>query len=482
MKFAHSKNLDYTLVTVDRDARQRKTITGIDELVGSIRRIGLINPIIVDDQHKLMAGERRWTAWGKLYAEDPKKWGKIPVRLASDLTEEELILVELEENIKRHQLDWKDECLAVLKFARLLEAEGKSNGEIATALGLKKSWYHVQVDVGEALEAEPRDEPIWKCDTATQANNILVRRRERAMASAMEELDRDLIAPLDSKPAGQPKAKSKPAASSSSPQPVAQEDSDDEGTTGEEGKGPQEESGEVPLPSGILNTDFTVWASSFVGPKFNFLHCDFPYGINHQDSDQGGSERWGSYNDSPETYYALCECLADNLDKLLYPSAHVMFWFSMNYYEWTRAHFTKLGFKVNPNPLIWHKTDNKGIISDAKRTPRHVYETALIMSRGDRWVISNLADTYGAPTGKATGLHLSEKSEPMLRHFMQMFVDHHTSMLDPTCGSGSALRAAESLGASRVLGLERDPEFARAATTAFESARRLRNAAKKGAA
>jgi DNA modification methylase len=50
--------------------------------------------------------------------------------------------------------------------------------------------------------------------------------------------------------------------------------------------------------------------------------------------------------------------------------------------------------------------------------------------------------------------------EPMLRHFFRMFVDDSTSMLDPTCGSGTALRAANELDAAHVLGLEINPEFA----------------------
>ena len=49
-----------------------------------------------------------------------------------------------------------------------------------------------------------------------------------------------------------------------------------------------------------------------------------------------------------------------------------------------------------------------------------------------------------------------EKSQAMLEHFMRMVVDEGTRMLDPTCGSGSALRAADRLGAREVLGLERD--------------------------
>ena len=39
-------------------------------------------------------------------------------------------------------------------------------------------------------------------------------------------------------------------------------------------------------------------------------------------------------------------------------------------------------------------------------------------------------------------------------------MDETTSILDPTCGSGSAIRAARSLGASELLGIELNSEFA----------------------
>jgi predicted RNA methylase len=57
-----------------------------------------------------------------------------------------------------------------------------------------------------------------------------------------------------------------------------------------------------------------------------------------------------------------------------------------------------------------------------------------------------------------------------------MFVDEGTRLLDPTCGSGAALRAAEDLGAQMVLGLERDPEHASAAKSALRQFRALKRA------
>jgi hypothetical protein len=52
-----------------------------------------------------------------------------------------------------------------------------------------------------------------------------------------------------------------------------------------------------------------------------------------------------------------------------------------------------------------------------------------------------------------------------------MFVDEHTVMLDPTCGSGTAVRAAEEMKAANVRGLEIDKEFADKAIIALEKSR-----------
>lgn len=55
----------------------------------------------------------------------------------------------------------------------------------------------------------------------------------------------------------------------------------------------------------------------------------------------------------------------------------------------------------------------------------------------------------------------------MLRYFFNMFVDSSTIMLDPTCGSASAVKAAAWRQAPKVLGLERDLEFFTRASEAY---------------
>jgi DNA modification methylase len=74
---------------------------------------------------------------------------------------------------------------------------------------------------------------------------------------------------------------------------------------------------------------------------------------------------------------------------------------------------------------------------------------------------------------------MSIKPFDMLIHFFRMAVDEHTTLLDPTCGSGNAIRAAKALRAKLTLGLEINDEFARRANLALSVASRDEGAAEK---
>jgi DNA modification methylase len=70
-----------------------------------------------------------------------------------------------------------------------------------------------------------------------------------------------------------------------------------------------------------------------------------------------------------------------------------------------------------------------------------------------------------------TSIHPSAKPLSVLHDFFGMFVDEYTSMLDPTCGSGTAIRAAEAHGAERILGIEINKDFVIEAEQALQRMR-----------
>jgi hypothetical protein len=232
-------------------------------------------------------------------------------------------------------------------------------------------------------------------------------------------------------------------------------------------------------PESILTTDFTDWALGDSPWRFNLIHCDFPYGIGADDFNQGGARAHGGYEDTPEAWQKLMMALEITTKTMTAPSCHLMFWFAMRkadmrLYEWTCRQLENIGWDINPQPLIWMKSDGAGILPDPERGPRQIYETCLFGAKGDRKIVRAVANAYSAPTVRER--HMSEKPEPMLRHFFGMLCDENTIMLDPTCGSGSSLRAAESLGAKYVLGLEINKDYANLAREALEKSRRLRKA------
>lgn len=463
-----------TLTSIEvKPNRQRKAVDKIAELASSIETIGLLNPIIVAKTDtgtiQLVAGERRLRAYELLALQQPEetKFTTIPVRFFNNLSQAELQLIELEENLKREDLTWQETVEAVLTTIEAFQKHFPdwTQAKIAEAIGYDYSTVVRYAKVARALRA---DHPQVKAASGIRAAiSVLERENERKITASVDKLVDDIDRGLDIAEAKEtlPKYKEETGKSALAFQAGTPESSAFQGKDGYV----------KPATAAIINNDFISWAESYKGEKFNFIHCDFPYGIDHQDSDQGGSKVYGAYEDSEDIYWKLCEAFCTHRDKFMLNSCHVVFWFSMKFYEETKAFFAKHApeLEIQDFPLIWHKSDNKGIVPDVTRQPRRVYETALLMARGDRKIIKPLANCYSAPTNKADAIHVSEKPMPVLRHFFSMLVDEHTRVLDPTCGGGTSIRTAEELGAENALGIELDPVYAEAAVKKLHQARTL---------
>ena len=154
----------------------------------------------------------------------------------------------------------------------------------------------------------------------------------------------------------------------------------------------------------------------------------------------------------------LIQTLLKHKDQLIAPSAHVVVWLSLRYEEWTKQEFAKHGFTWNMQPFIWFKKDNKGIIADKDCGLRNVGEYALIFNRGRRKVCKNISNIFPWQTTKK--FHASEKPGPMLDYLFSGLADETSRVLDPTCGSGTAIHAAMHANTELALGLELDQGFA----------------------
>ena len=453
-----------TSITIP-EGRQRETVDDIEDLMVSIQNragsrpfhFGLINAIVVDADLNLVAGERRLRA--HLQAESPL----IFVRQWDDLSDDEKEMVELEENTRRKDLHWLERAKV---FQRIHKIQTSRNPEwttqdTATYLGYSPNGAAgTQVNKALAVMGVLNDQ-LAKAPTLDAAYASLQRTQTRAFQDLTNEI---LSTPVTLKPLAKVNV----------------------GGTAPSGSTPSPQEPVTPPAAprkleAVHQRSFLDWAPQYAGHKFNFIHCDFPYGIDLQDSDQMKHESEKLYNDTRDLYESLVKCLCENVDRILYPSAHIMFWLStdLDTILWTREYLQKNSdFLIQPKLLVWHKSCGSGMVPDARRRPRNTYEVALMGSRGDRFILKPVNSSYAGPL-QSKRLHPSEKPEPMLKHFFVMFVNENTSILDPTAGSGSALRAADALGAKRLMGLEIDEEFCKAANGSIIRARQLREASSK---
>ena len=427
--------------------RQRRSIpeSHIEDLSRSIKQHGLLHPIILKPDGTLVVGECRLRAWKRLEKLFPEEYSSgIPYRCTDQFEPDQLKAIELAENIQRLDLDWKDKSLAFLAYYEIrskwvAENETYEDGssaeytyaEMSGDLNCSDRTARRQVQVGRKVQSG--DPEILACQTARAAGALIERRTKRVIENELVTFGEIEIE--------KPKIKKKGT------ETVSDFDLDLDITV--------DLSKPKPVDYKIEKGNFTEWIDSYTGPKFNFVHCDFPYGINLHESDlYKTAAKDHQYDDSEELYDDLCSALIYAQDNVLSKSCHILFWFPMSKYWGTLRLFTDQGFFVEPYPLIWVKSDKMGIIPDPGRGPRRIYETAFIMSLGDRKILRPTVNAVWESSGGQGKEHVSQKPQAIFADFLRMFIDEDSTVLDPTCGSGTALAAAIGLGANFIRGLD----------------------------
>jgi DNA modification methylase len=431
------KNIPVDAVNVPADRIRELDQERAAALAIRIARYGLLHPITVieDGEGKfiLIAGRHRLEA----FVINQQK--NIPASILDLSDPTDRLIVEYEENVRRKDLSWQDNCLYVLSIheARCNLDEEWNSEKTAEDLAISDSAISRYLNVGRAIREN--DVEICEAQNLSAANAILERRYRRSVDREISDFVEagGTLDVLEEMLAGVP--------SITSPSRGVP-------------KLPSAEKAIRPAKMDIHVGDFFTWAPEYSGPKSDFIHLDPPYGISHDESDQGGARHWNAYEDTPEIFWKFLNTLVDNQDNLMQPKCHIMLWFTMNFYRDILAFFEKQkGFKVLPHPLIWYKSDNTGIVPDPLREGRRVYETALVISRGDRLIRKSASNLAAFPANKHATDHISEKPRGMLSQFFRMFVEPgDTTFLDVCCGSGSSVVAAAFHRAKHLYALDLD--------------------------
>jgi len=118
---------------------------GLKDLSDSINKIGLLNPITVNKDYKLIAGYRRLTACRQL------GWSKILANIINVDAPTE-ILIELEENMKRNNLSKSEQAKGLALFKRAYE---EAHPETKHGANIKEGIKGTSRKISDSLDGEP---------------------------------------------------------------------------------------------------------------------------------------------------------------------------------------------------------------------------------------------------------------------------------------------------------------------------------------
>lgn len=93
--------------------RIRKETGDLSDLMASMRKHGLMNPITVTNDYTLIAGQRRLEAARRL------GWNAIQCRVVEGATDESLVELEIEENSTRKDFTSDEMADAILRLDRI---------------------------------------------------------------------------------------------------------------------------------------------------------------------------------------------------------------------------------------------------------------------------------------------------------------------------------------------------------------------------
>lgn len=412
-----------------REDRHRKLFNKkkMDELIASIKTLGQLQPGVCtlneEGRLELIVGERRLRACGSLER-------SFLYMLKEDLDPFTLELMQLEENIKRDDLDWKEAIYAKEKVHKLFQerfgearagsAGGHSLGDTAEYLGESKTLTHEDIELAVWAREIPEVAAAPNKTTAKKIVERLSQTVKRGIA-----LDEAIAS------AGESATISTTSAVASSP---------------------SEGNGLSSIEKRLLDYDRRVLLgkmedrlADFKDESFDIVLFDPPWGVDLANvSKKGGGTQ--DYEDDPEEFNENLARWLSLIYTKMKPDSHLYMFFGIRLYAKVYFTLNNVGFSTNNMPLIWHK---KGahVTRNPKLWPGRCYEPIAFARKGNKpLALMGQPDliTTPAPTPAMKGIHPSAKHPMIYRELLERSAEPGNSVLDPMAGSGMSGVGADS--------------------------------------
>jgi DNA modification methylase len=432
--------------------RMRKFFGDIEALANSMARFGLMTPVVLDEENNLIAGHRR------ILAAQHLGWPNINFRRMEQLDEITRQELELEENIRRKDLEWPEEVLGLYKLYTAKQARYGDKGSALASNGgygiedaareLDRSGGSVSMDLTLARGLYEYPE-LTEEKTKSAAFKRYRRLKETALRAELAKRKQDGLA---------------------DPNPEEGEDFFDEA-----------EEAPAAAPSGIQRQTIrkALWKGLGVfyhadardvlrqlpAASVDLIVTDPPYGIGMyregapMSSSKFAASQGAMYSDNPKEIMDMLDEVFMHAAKVLKPDGHAYVFFHMTRYEPVYLMLRKHFGTCEATPIIWLKQTSG--IGDPNRNWIYSYEPCFWVNRGRGLVKAQPYNVLKYDT-VSKKIHSVEKPVALMRHIIEASAVKGELILDPFAGSGSTLVAAAQLDC-RFLGIEKHADFWRSA-------------------
>lgn len=391
--------------------RFRKTFDGIEELAASIQKVGLIEPIILDENYGLIAGERRIKAHVLLKRET------IEAKLIGELDEYQKKEIELEENIQRKSFTWQEEVAAKHELHKLKQKiygaaiQGHTTKgawqlkDTALALGESLGSTSMDIQLAKGLAAFPK---LLKEKSKTVAFKKFKQLQEKIL---LEELSKRLKV------------------------------------------------SEIVKHPDVINGDCIAEMQKMPSESVDLILTDPPYGIDVDEAHTFKRQTFSNtqFQDGTFETYDLLDKAIKEFYRILKPNRHIYVFFGTDKYHDITKLLVKHGFDVHPMPLIWDK--GSGSYPSQMTSYVHSYEPFIHAMKGDRKLNGTPRDVFQIKrVPPSIKIHPTQKPTELLRDLIGFSTNPGELVLDPFAGSGATLVAARETQ-RKAIGIELNPVY-----------------------
>jgi len=384
----------------------------LDELAESMRTVGLIEPVVVDEDHNLLAGERRIKAAKSL------GWTEITTVYLKDLNQWQKKIVELEENLRREELTYVEEVNAKTRIHELYQ---EKYGKTAPTGGRKGGWKvrdtaeHLGISAGavsqdlQLARAIKQDPELGKQKTKIAARSMM-QRKQTIKA-------RQMLAVLSAV------------------------------------KKPQQEQKSL-FPAPVESIQLLHGSSLDIIPTLqdNSIDClitDPPWQVEY-DKEFGSDPQAGLVLTQKVLALLYPKLKSGSLCWMFCATRHLM---KGTIYEIVMS----CGYRIFEQVLIWYKP-HVAHSSHPYRELKNDYEPALFFSKDEpRDLIKPM---FAVQEAKLIGqkLHPAQKPTEVLQTLIYNSTVEGETVCDPFMGSGSVCQAAKKTG-RKAIGIEKEQEW-----------------------